>query len=73
VQPSILLHPLDFLGKEDVPELAFFPAMGLPAKRKLAVVERLLDLLAGAHRVVPLGAHARALLEGGRLPTKRLG
>ena len=29
VQPSILLHPLDFLGKEDVPELAFFPAMGM--------------------------------------------
>jgi hypothetical protein len=70
VQPSILLHPLDFLGKEDVPELAFFPAMGLPAQRKLAFVERLLDLLAAAHRVVPLGVHAREILEGGPLPTK---
>jgi hypothetical protein len=48
------------------------PAMGLPAQRKLAVVERLLDLLAAAHRVVPLGVHAREILENGRPPTKRL-
>ena len=26
-QPSLLLHPLDFLTQEDVPELAFFPGM----------------------------------------------
>jgi hypothetical protein len=72
VQPSILLHPLDFLGREDVPELAFFPAMCLSAKRKLATVERLLDRLTAAHRVVPLGTHARDLLKGGGLPTRRL-
>lgn len=70
VQPSILLHPLDFLGKEDAPELAFFPAMGLPAERKLAVVEKLLDRLASGFRVVPMGVHAREALAAGGLPTR---
>ena len=27
VQPSLLLHPLDFLSGDDVPELKFFPGM----------------------------------------------
>ena len=34
-QPSLLLHPLDFLSKGEIPELAFFPAMGLPYSHKL--------------------------------------
>ena len=29
VEPSILLHPLDFLGADDVGELGFFPGMGM--------------------------------------------
>ena len=33
-QPSLLLHPLDFLGAEDCPELGFFPAMQSPAGRR---------------------------------------
>ena len=43
--PSLLLHPLDFLGAEDVPELSFFPGMGKPAAWKLAKVEETLDVL----------------------------
>ncbi|MBL8164682.1 MAG: polysaccharide deacetylase family protein, partial [Anaerolineae bacterium] len=36
LQPSILLHPLDFLGADDnINELAFFPAMSLKADRKI--------------------------------------
>ena len=27
--PSLLLHPLDFMGREDCPALAFFPGMDL--------------------------------------------
>jgi len=73
VQPSILLHPLDFLGKEDVPELAFFPAMGMARVRKLALVERLLDRLAAGFRVVTLREHARELRLGGRLEAVRVG
>ncbi|HTF33986.1 MAG TPA: polysaccharide deacetylase family protein [Myxococcota bacterium] len=62
VAPSILLHPLDFLGGDDVCELSFFPAMGMPGRRKLELVSELLTEFASRFDVVPMGAHAEALL-----------
>jgi hypothetical protein len=62
--PSLLLHPLDFLGGEDVPELAFFPAMNLPASRKLAFVGRVLDLYAKSFRVLPMAQHVQEAFAG---------
>lgn len=61
VEPSILLHPLDFLGAEDVPELAFFPAMGQPAEPKLELMDGLFSELRKGFDVVPVGEHARDL------------
>ncbi len=49
-QPSILLHPLDFMGGEDCPELAFFPGMNFARDRKLALVGELFDILSDAIR-----------------------
>jgi hypothetical protein len=60
--PSLLLHPLDFLGGDDVPELGFFPAMNLPAARKLDFVSKVLDVYASWFRVVPVGLHADEVL-----------
>lgn len=56
---SLLLHPLDFLGAEDAPELAFFPAMRRPAREKIELVGRALDLLTKNFEVIPLREHAR--------------
>ncbi len=38
-EPSILLHPLDFLTAADAPELRFFPAMSMnpEVKRRVAL------------------------------------
>lgn len=36
--PSLLLHPPDFLGREDDSDMAYFPAMNMPRKRKLSIV-----------------------------------
>lgn len=58
-QVSLLLHPLDFLGAEDAPELAFFPAMRRPAAEKIELVGRALGLLTDGFEVVPLREHAR--------------
>lgn len=58
VEPSILLHPLDFLGGEDVPRLQFFPSMGMTGEQKIAVVERCLDSLANLFNVGSVGEHA---------------
>jgi peptidoglycan-N-acetylglucosamine deacetylase len=58
-QPSILLHPLDFMGSEDCPSLAFFPGMDMTRARKLAVVGELFDILAAKRELVTMGEHAR--------------
>jgi peptidoglycan/xylan/chitin deacetylase (PgdA/CDA1 family) len=60
VEPSILLHPLDFLGGDDDGDLSFFPAMNLPAAKKLNLAGRALDLLAKRRRIVTMREHARA-------------
>ena len=57
IEPSILLHPLDFLGVEDDQELAFFPAMSLPLQRKLDVLNAALDELQRRCQVVTMRQH----------------
>jgi uncharacterized small protein (DUF1192 family) len=68
-QPSLLLHPLDFLGCEDVPVLAFFPGMSLPSYRKIATLGKVIDLLNRQFTVVPMGQHASLVAHTTRLPT----
>jgi hypothetical protein len=70
VQPSILLHPLDFLGADDVDSLKFFPGMNLSGARKRETVVRCLRLFADRFHVVPLRDHASALASNRSLPTK---
>jgi peptidoglycan-N-acetylglucosamine deacetylase len=61
ITPSLLLHPTDFLSDEDVPELAFFPAMKLPRSRKLAILRKLLTLLTRQFRVMPIGQQVQIM------------
>jgi hypothetical protein len=63
VEPSILLHPLDFLGADDDADLSFFPAMSRPAEEKIAVVSRAIDQLAASYHIVPMREHAAAVRE----------
>lgn len=58
VEPSILLHPLDFLGADDDADLSFFPAMKRRSADKLEQVAAVLDRLALNFRVVTVGEHA---------------
>ena len=44
-QPSYLLHPLDLLGSDDVPELAFFPGMNVQSKKKVEIFETAMNIL----------------------------
>jgi peptidoglycan-N-acetylglucosamine deacetylase len=53
-EPSILLHPLDFLDARESPELAFFPAMNLDSQVKRRVVAESLEALATQFDVRPL-------------------
>lgn len=58
VQPSLLLHPLDFLSGEDAPELKFFPAMNLPIEEKLEFVSEILASYTNSFDVVNMSEHA---------------
>ncbi len=71
VEPSLLLHPLDFLGKEDEPDLSFFPAMDLPVAHKLAIVAAAVDGLARYFQPVTMLQHAEAALSR-QLPRRDL-
>ena len=59
VQPSLLMHPLDFLGAEDESDLSFFPAMRMARDKKLEIMSEALRLLAKDFIVCDLQHHAR--------------
>jgi hypothetical protein len=58
VQPSILLHPLDFLGNDDDRDLAFFPAMKQTAHQKLQLMDCVLEMMNRQFNIVPMREHA---------------
>ncbi len=58
VAPSLLLHPLDFLGRDDDRDLDFFPAMRSPSARKVELVGKVIDEMARHYQIVPMCEHA---------------
>ena len=64
VQPSLLLHPLDFLSETDAPELKFFPGMNLAVEQKLEFVSEILATYTGKFDVVTMREHADSFRPG---------
>ena len=71
IEPSILLHPLDFISGDTCAALRFFPAMAMPATYKRELVGRALAMLTRRFDVVPMGEHARRLRAQGPLPRRQ--
>jgi hypothetical protein len=74
VEPSILLHPLDFLGGDEEPRLAFFPAMQMQGARKRDLARRLLSEITRTFDVQSLDTYARAVAARklpARMPNER--
>jgi peptidoglycan-N-acetylglucosamine deacetylase len=67
IQPSLLLHPLDFLGRDDLQDLSFFPGMGLPSQKKLQIVSELVGSLSDKYRLVTIRQHALEVSQTSRL------
>ncbi|MDT4967003.1 MAG: hypothetical protein QOJ64_1740 [Acidobacteriota bacterium] len=59
VQPSLLIHPLDLLGSDDMKDLAFFPGMKLASEKKLEVLSKALGMMSEQFTVLTLEEHAR--------------
>jgi hypothetical protein len=60
--PSLLLHPLDFLGADDRVGLEFFPAMQLASRQKLEFVSEVIRMYRGEFQVVPIRHQAQKVL-----------
>lgn len=58
VQPSLLLHPLDFLSGDDATELKFFPGMNVSIDEKLVFVSDALSAYTSSFDVVTMRRHA---------------
>ncbi|MBV9957427.1 MAG: polysaccharide deacetylase family protein [Acidobacteria bacterium] len=65
---SLLLHPLDFLGGDDVEDLAFFPGMNISGQEKLALVGELLDEMKKHFNVLTMREHAQRASSAPDLP-----
>ncbi len=61
-EPSFLLHPLDLLGKEQVPELRFFPGMDISTADKRMIFKSVMRRIARSYRVVPMGEFAKSII-----------
>ena len=59
--PSLLLHPLDFLGSDDEPDLGFFPGMNIESKRKLDLMGEFLEIWQQRYTTTPIGAYVDRL------------
>jgi hypothetical protein len=56
--PSFLLHPLDFLGPSEAPELAFFPGMKVSLEEKLDLAEDTLSAIGERYCLSTMAEHA---------------
>jgi hypothetical protein len=73
IQPSLLLHPLDFLDGNDAEELKFFPAMNLPAEKKMQLISDFLAELQQKYEIKCLGEHVQQCVsENADIPVRRL-
>jgi peptidoglycan-N-acetylglucosamine deacetylase len=62
VQPSLLLHPLDFMGCEDDSQLAFFPGMSIAGAYKREIAEKLLTWMKNNFQCLTMAEHADRIL-----------
>ena len=60
--PSFLLHPLDVIGGDQAPALAFFPGMEISSERKTQLLRRVLSALRKHYDLVPMGVHADSVI-----------
>jgi len=70
-EPSFLLHPLDVIGGDQVPELKFFPGMEVPSARKTQLLEKVLRALQKHFELVPMGVHADRIKQRERIPMRK--
>lgn len=65
VEPSLLFHPLDFLGCDDgFDTVKFFPGMDIEAQRKIDILTGCVEILRRRFDLVTMIDHARRITNG---------
>lgn len=67
-QPSYLLHPLDLMGKDHVPSLAFFPGMNIKSERKLKIFEIAMVIMKKHFDLLPMSEFAERISASKTIP-----
>lgn len=62
VEPSLLLHSLDFIGSEDISDLGFFPGMDMSGDQKRELLRSYVARLKAHGEVLTVGEHAERAL-----------
>lgn len=58
---SFLLHPLDLLGGDQIPDLSFFPGMDVKSDDKRLIFEKVLRRIGNTYYIVPMSEHAKSI------------
>ena len=61
--PSFLLHPLDFIGGDEVKGLDFFPGMDLRRDRKIDIFKSTIRNLRKAFSLTNMSTHAQSIVD----------
>jgi len=60
-EPSYLLHPLDFIGSDEAPELKFFPGMNVQKEKKLEIFRKAMMMMKKHFELLPMEVFANRL------------
>jgi len=71
-EPSFLLHPLDLIGGDLVPELKFFPGMDLSTSYKSELYEIVMNKFKSNFNLLNMTNHAEKILSCKKLSSKNL-
>ncbi len=71
-EPSFLLHPLDLIGGDLIPELSFFPGMDLSTSYKAELYDIVMEKLLANFNLLNMSKHAKIILERNKLPYKTI-
>jgi len=65
--PSVLLHPLDLISGDKVPQLSFFPGMDIETEKKSEVFKYVLSRIKKDFEVLPMLKFPSGILNDGRI------
>lgn len=65
--PSVLLHPLDLISGDKVPQLSFFPGMDIKTEKKSEVFKYVLSRIKKDFEVLPMLKFASGILNDSRV------